>query len=448
VQCAILNMPMEERFSTNSILLPVLAKAKVYKKHGMSRVINGVDEHGVQHDEPNHGADMRELDSGRWIELPDDDNGGTLRWYRLRVWHVMFSGDYLGSQSVTPCVESPSAHVFCRACDYDSRSPMADRPFSFLRRPPAAADGKRPKPAFAERDCPTLKQELNRLRAGVSATELKQVYHDLGLNKLQFALDPDYLPHVTPTTVAPGDVLHLFPDGLLRSELAWCMYIMFKLGLDLDRVNERLRAFKGLPKDVRIPLFPAKLKQGTDGGRPVSKSVVRMTGSQCMHFSLHRCATCVHSLACIPLRDAFPCVHSLACRSVEILQPLLTRQMQGHPAWISWLKLVELFSVVIQHELTVADVEHVDNLVLEHSRLFDEVPEYNGLKRPKHHLICHLAGDIWRYGPPRGYWCFGFEGFNKVIKQAAHMSNWRNTTLSILRYWSGRSARHLVKCCE
>ena len=133
-------------------------------------------------------------------------------------------------------------------------------------------------------------------------------------------------------------------------------------------------------------------------------------------------------------------------RSPEILDPLLTPAMRADPAWLSWLKLVELFAHVVQHSLHVDDIERIDDMVLEHSRLFDEVPQYNGLKRPKHHFLCHLAGDIWRYGPPRGYWCFGFEAFNRVIKTGGKHSNWKNVTLSVMRYWSARSVRALKKC--
>ena len=39
----------------------------------------------------------------------------------------------------------------------------------------------------------------------------------------------------------------------------------------------------------------------------------------------------------------------------------------------------------------------------------------------------------------------GFEGFNKVIKAGAQRSNWRNESLSIMQYWSMRSARAM---CE
>ena len=101
--------------------------------------------------------------------------------------------------------------------------------------------------------------------------------------------------------------------------------------------------------------------------------------------------------------------------------------------------------MTVQHSLKVTDIERIDDLVLEHSALFDQVPEYNGLKRPKHHFLSHLPIDIHLYGPPRGYWCFGFEAFNKVIKAGAKRSNWKSETVSIMRYWSMLSARTMVE---
>ena len=77
----------------------------------------------------------------------------------------------------------------------------------------------------------------------------------------------------------------------------------------------------------------------------------------------------------------------------------------------------------------------IDALQLEHSALFDKVPQYNGLKRPKHHFLSHLPLDVWRYGPPRGYWSFGFEHFNKVLKDGARRCHWKNESVSMMRYW-------------
>lgn len=117
--------------------------------------------------------------------------------------------------------------------------------------------------------------------------------------------------------------------------------------------------------------------------------------------------------------------------------------MQRHPAWLSWLKLVEVFAFVCKPTFETGDIEKLDDLILNHSELFDLVPQYNGLKRLKHHLLVHMPGDLWRFGPPKGYWCFGFEGFNNIIKAGAEKSNFKDVTTSIMRYWQYRSARKL-----
>jgi hypothetical protein len=67
-----------------------------------------------------------------------------------------------------------------------------------------------------------------------------------------------------------------------------------KMGLKTDDINKRMRVYSKtsptFPKDVRIPAFKDKLSKGIKGAVPDSSSTVNMTGSQCMHFSAHRCA--------------------------------------------------------------------------------------------------------------------------------------------------------------
>ena len=55
--------------------------------------------------------------------------------------------------------------------------------------------------------------------------------------------------------------------------------------------------------------------------------------------------------------------------------------MKAHPAWRSWLCLVRLFGVTVQHSISVDDIELVDDLQLKHSAAFDAVHEYAGLKQ-------------------------------------------------------------------
>ena len=76
-----------------------------------------------------------------------------------------------------------------------------------------------------------------------------------------------------------------------------------------------------------------------------------------------------------------------------------------------------------------------------------QVPEYEGLIKPKHHFLTHLALDIYRYGPPRGYWCMSFEAFNAIVKRAANRSNFKNECMSVLCFWSMKSAIALKRQC-
>jgi hypothetical protein len=132
-QVAVLNFPATERFRRENMFMLVMCRASVYKKYGYGRILCGVDMNGNDMGEPNHARDMRMLDEGRYCTLPDDENGGFRRW-RLKGWDVTLAGDMLGVHAATPFYESPSAHLFCRECDADSRDERCYRPFSFHRR--------------------------------------------------------------------------------------------------------------------------------------------------------------------------------------------------------------------------------------------------------------------------------------------------------------------------
>ena len=138
MQVACLSLPATERFRMENIMLPVLARASVYKKHGMARVTAGVDQTGKKHDEPSHARDMQELDEGIWGTIPDDEHGG-LRWIRLKVWTLTIAADDPAKKSLTPFVESCSAHRNCNVCSFHAKGAMAGRPFSFLRAAEEAA---------------------------------------------------------------------------------------------------------------------------------------------------------------------------------------------------------------------------------------------------------------------------------------------------------------------
>ena len=285
----------------------------------MARILCGIDKNGKQHNEPCYAADMREFEVGRWAQIPDDEKGG-MEWVRVVGYHMLTSCDYLAANSLTPFNEGATAILPCRKCDYSTKSPLAGRPFSFLKK--LCDVHGNPQVGFKLHHWPTVKAAL--VRARVSPTDAPAIKKANGFNKLFFALDPDYIPHVLPTKV-PEDGLHLGPDGILRHEGAWLFYILIKLGLDLDVVNARIREFPNFPADVRIPPLHSALKKGKRGNTPKSSSMLRMTGSQVMHFTFHRCArtesnSCEPTAAVLTTAPSFP--------SVALLQPLLSAQPQ------------------------------------------------------------------------------------------------------------------------
>ena len=353
-------LPAEERYTRENIMLAALSRTGVYKKHGMARVISGVDKDGTQHDEPCIASDMKKLNEGVLISIPDDTTGEE-KIVKLRAWIIVVAADYLAAQALLPWYETTGAHIFCRACDADRSDADVYRPFSFLRKP-CAESGQAKRARKAQ---PTMRtwRQIKAVIATARAADPEQragIMKSAGLKRLVFALDPAYIPHVDPSFIAPQDILHTFPDGILRSEGAWLFYILFKLGLKPSVVNARIKQYPDWPAHVRIPpIEGAKLAKGRQGGVPKAQSTIRMSGHQMYWFALH---------------------------SHALLAPLLSQEMREHPAWACWLKLIELFSLVVKHKLSKEDIERIDDLQIEHSQRFDAVPEYFGLRRPKHHF--------------------------------------------------------------
>ena len=61
-----------------------------------------------------------------------------------------------------------------------------------------------------------------------------------------------------------------------------------KLGLTVASINEAMSRYTGWPPEVRVPPLSNKLTSGKEGGVPDSNTTLKMSGSQVMHFTLHR----------------------------------------------------------------------------------------------------------------------------------------------------------------
>ena len=276
-QIALGNLPADARFDHDNILLYGVVNSKVAKAYGLARVLCGVDTDGTQHNEPCFAADMRELHEGVWLDLPAAPEGVPRR-VRLRAWVAVLAVDFMEAQALLPFMESPAAHHVCRCCNFDQSSSSAAVPFSFLSG--AASE----EASWQLRSWPQLQKALK-----CDATEWKSVSKSEGLNKRVFAFNPEYIPLVNPTMIAPQDAMHLFMDGITRHELAWLMYVLISRGhVSWERLAGAFKHYGGWPPGVRIPPLHNKISQGVAGRKPRRDATLGMSASQVMYVALHR----------------------------------------------------------------------------------------------------------------------------------------------------------------
>ena len=56
-------------------------------------------------------------------------------------------------------------------------------------------------------------------------------------------------------------------------------------------------------------------------------------------------------------------------------------------------------------------------------------------------MACHVVRDIELNGPPRAWWCMGFEAFHQTIKGMFNRSNYKSAAITVANFWSMKSAR-------
>ena len=173
------------------------------------------------------------------------------------------------------------------------------------------------------------------------------------------------------------------------------------------------------------------------GGMPCRDSKLRLSAAETQYFAL--------------------------C-SVNLFGPYVDRTKECS-FWDSWVKHIEYLRIMLQPTIKVSDLVNMSALIKEHQTLFAQVrglppltahrsllqsntlqvPEYQEKDgdatkdkahwKPKHHFSQHLPLDILRLGPARGYWCYSYEGYNKVIKKITKGSNFKNICKRVADVW-------------
>lgn len=231
-----------------------------------------------------------------------------------------------------------------------------------------------------------------------------------------FALMEKFFPGINFTNISPQDIMHLFADGITRNEGAWLLYMLHSRGyLRLAEVNALIRNYRW-PRATAVPQIPQSVEDGVTGRYPRKEATLGMSASQTFVFAQH---------------------------SIALLSPKLSEEAKKTPYWRSWVAHVAVLEVALRDEFHPTDVSLLDERIQQHHRLFLKVKEYDGLWKPKHHFETHLPVDLLRFGPLRGYWCMSFEGFNKIVKQATEISNYRSEDMFVLGHWMMKSAKVL-----
>ena len=150
---------------------------------------------------------MRELHRQKGVEWDVPKQQGGIRKQAFRAHLLLVSADFPAKGKLTPCAESTSAPRSSHCSDWDSTSPEAYKPFSFLR-----ARDSRGKAISNKWKLRTLAQVMCDLSASSTQAKLKAA----GIYKKVYALQPSLMPHADFTTMCPNDIMHGEPDGNLR----------------------------------------------------------------------------------------------------------------------------------------------------------------------------------------------------------------------------------------
>ena len=91
----------------------------------------------------------------------------------------------------------------------------------------------------------------------------------IGINKLIYAFDSEYIPGVDECTMAPYDTMHVECDGLLRMEMAYLLYMLItkRKYFTLVQLNAAIKSFPW-PKGHRMPGIEPKVVEGAKGRVP------------------------------------------------------------------------------------------------------------------------------------------------------------------------------------
>ena len=414
IYVSILNLDPATRNRLEYTFLATIALTRVIQKYGMIAVVAGahldgsIDEGAIF----SLGGQMRALDTGVNLQYPADGSFGGFVEITTYGWMLMACADYPAAAKLLRTAGSTSAKKPCRGCNWERESSVAFSKSSFLKRPRVPSRW--------------IIRTIDKVQAAIDEATLHppnsklhlELLREQGMHATLYAFHPTYFPHCPdPFRSVPQDGMHaLFSSGLVDSTAAKVLYMLICVHREftLEKINLALEKLD-LPADVRLPQLHASLLVGVKGGIPSPESKLRYTGSQTMHFALH---------------------------SRTLIEPLLTNL--SHPSWKVWLALVDVVERYCAESFTLASITALDDAIIKYIQLYRAVPQFKDQMRPKHHFLTHTALDIINFGPPRSYWCFGYEAKNQQVKRYAAASNFKDVIKSASKMLALQAAKSIM----
>ena len=272
---ALLNLPLHLRHHFDFLLLLCLYRVKYAAKHGgLVRMLTGVDADGKYHDDGLTLAKELEIsdEQGTWIQLPNDDNEEDIEpvdW-RLRIYFVLISLDWLAAGDFGPFAKSVAARYPCFKCKWTASCPCGFKPSDAVVTHSAHCRGKAP------RTHDSVMEEVRQLRSIRAATQRKAFGTRTGIFSAHFASEHILFDVVRDVTV---DVMHVLMCGMARYMLSWLLDIFCPADFTYAELNKRVRAHR-FGKDVKVPdLERSKAKRR-------GSAFMKLNGAATMHFTL------------------------------------------------------------------------------------------------------------------------------------------------------------------
>ena len=225
--------------------------------------------------------------SGTWIDLPNDDDETDIKpkAWRLCIFFVLISLDWLAAGDFGPFAASVSARYPCGKCMWTHACPCAYKPSVAI----VCHSVHCHRSALRTHD--SVMEEVRQLRAISSETKRKEFSTRTGIFSAHFASEYILNDVVRDSTF---DLAHVILMGLARYMLSWTLDILCPADFDFAALNRRKRQHRF---GQGIKVSDLERSKNTTRGSAI-KHQTKWRRDYALHPCVVRAAPCVCIMSC------------------------------------------------------------------------------------------------------------------------------------------------------